>query len=54
MDEKVKQIIMAVGALSELWTVTYRGFIGQGFSHKDALEHTSAFMKVFIGSITNN
>lgn len=51
MDEKVKQIIMAVGALSELWTVTYRGFIGQGFNHKEALEHTGAFMKVLIGNI---
>ena len=48
MNEKVQQIIMAVGALSELWTVTYKSFIGQGFSHKESLEHTAAFMKVLI------
>ena len=50
MNEKVQQIILAVGALSELWTVTYKNFIAQGLSHKDALEHTGAFMKVLISS----
>lgn len=51
MNEQVQQIIAAVGALSELWAVTYRNFVGQGFGHKEALEHTSAFMKVFIASV---
>lgn len=51
MNEQVQQIIMAVGALSELWAVTYKNFISQGFNHKESLEHTGAFMKVLIASI---
>lgn len=51
MDEKVKQILMGVGALSELWTVTYKNFLLQGFNHGEAIEHTSAFMQILIGNI---
>lgn len=48
MNEKVQQLILAVGALCELWTVTYKNFISQGLGHKEALEHTSEFMKMIV------
>lgn len=48
MNEQVQQFLLAIGATTELWMVTYNNFIKQGLAHKDALEHTSEFMKVFI------
>lgn len=48
MNEQVQQLILAMGAYSELWMVTYNNFIKQGLAHKDALEHTSEFMKMFL------
>ena len=54
MDEQIKQFIIGVGALTEMWMVSYRGFIQQGLDHKDALEHTREFMKVVLSSANNN
>ena len=48
MNEQVQQLLLAVGACSELWLVTYKNFLNQGLAHKDAMEHTSEFMKVLI------
>lgn len=50
-NEKVTELITAVGALSELWTVTYNNFIKQGYSKLDARVHTKDFMSALIHEI---
>lgn len=52
MNEKVKELLVAVGALTELWVVTYNNFRNQGLKHSDALDHTGAFIKVLISQTT--
>ena len=47
-NDKVKDFIKGVGALVEMWTVIYRQFIDHGYSQKDALVHTEAFMRATI------
>ena len=54
MNEQVQQFLLGVGALTEMWIISYRGFIQQGLSDKEALEHTREFMKVVIGSANIN
>ena len=55
MNEKGQQRLTGIGALVELWGVIYNGFIGRGFSKKDAIDHTAAFMKMIVeSSIGNN
>lgn len=50
-NEKVMELITAIGALSELWTVTYNNFIKQGYSKLDARVHTKDFMSALIHEI---
>lgn len=45
MNEKLKEFLLGMGVLTELWVVTYNNFRKQGLSHSEALDHTSAFMK---------
>ena len=47
-NDKVKEFIKGIGALVEMWTVIYRQFIDHGYSQKDALTHTEAFMRATI------
>lgn len=54
MNEQVQQFLLGVGALTEMWIISYRGFIQQGLSDKEALEHTREFMRVVIGSANIN
>lgn len=43
-NKTVEQLIQGIGVLVELWTITYRGFISQGFDNTTAINHTRAFM----------
>jgi hypothetical protein len=45
MNEKLKEFIAGIGAMTELWTITYNSFRDHGLGHVDSLEHTGAFMK---------
>lgn len=45
MNEKLKEFLVGIGALTELWMITYNNFRKQGLSHSEALEHTGAFTK---------
>jgi hypothetical protein len=40
----VEHLINTFGALTELWMVAYKGFIGQGLTPDDAMRHTREFM----------
>jgi hypothetical protein len=48
VNEKLKEFIAGIGAMTELWMITYSSFKQQGLSHQDSLEHTGAFMKSII------
>lgn len=50
-NEKVEALLTTIGALGELWGVTYNNFLKQGFSKADALAHTKAFMSALIHEI---
>lgn len=45
-SDQMKQFINGLGALTEIWTITYQGFIRQGLNPIDAMTHTKAFMSV--------
>lgn len=44
MNDQVKDLLTAVGALNELWGVTYNGFLKQGMTKTEARAHTKDFM----------
>lgn len=52
MDNMFNQIVTAIGAIAEMWTIAYKSFLNQGFSEKEALVHTQALIKSIIS--TNN
>ena len=51
MNEKLKEFLMGIGAMTELWMVTYNNFRKQGLGHTEALEHTTAFTKTLMGYV---
>ena len=50
-NEEVQQFLLAVGAMTEVWTSVYGNFMKQGFSSDEAIKHTGEFMKIFMTSI---
>lgn len=51
MNEKLKEFLLGIGAMTEMWMITYNNFRKQGLSHSDALEHTTAFTKTLMGYV---
>lgn len=51
MNNKLEEFIKGMGALTEIWTVTYRGFLNQGYSVSDALIHTREFTAALMTSL---
>lgn len=51
MNNKLEEFIKGMGALTEMWTVTYQGFLNQGYSVTDALTHTREFTTAMIGAM---
>ena len=47
-NDAVNQLILGIGAMAELWTITFKSFVSQGFTVSEAMEHTKAFMSVII------
>ena len=48
MNEKLKDFLLGIGALTEMWMITYNNFRNQGIEHAAALEHTAVFIKVIL------
>lgn len=46
------ELMKGIGMLTELWTITHRGFTAQGLSEAEAMMHTKGFMAAMIDSIT--
>lgn len=47
-NEQVKQLIQNLGVMTELWMITYNGFLSQGLREEAALSHTKAFMSTMV------
>lgn len=47
MNEKqIREVILAIGAMTEMWSVAYNNFLKQGYSPEDARLHTESLMRV--------
>lgn len=53
-NSKLTEFINAIGALTEIWTVSYRGFITQGYSASEALIHTREFTAALMTAMLVN
>lgn len=51
MDEKLKNFVNSIGAMVEVWAITYRTFLVQGFSMEEALDHTIALITTILTTI---
>lgn len=49
-NEQVNQLIQGIGMMTELWSITYQGFIKQGMSAEEAIMHTKALMSIMVES----
>lgn len=52
MNDKILEFIQGLGALTEIWMVTYNNFKKQNLSDAEAYAHTREFMKVIVSTIT--
>lgn len=50
-NDKVTQIIQGLGAIVEMWTIVYKGFLQQGMDNSTALAHTKAFMSIAMNGV---
>ena len=53
-NKKLKEFITAVGAISEVWGITYKSFLGQGFTEEQAMVNTQAFVHTFLTTMLEN
>lgn len=49
-NEQVNQLIQGIGLMTELWIITYNGFVKQGMNNEDAIMHTKALMSIMVES----
>ena len=48
ISKQINELFTAIGAMVEMWNVTFKEFKKIGYSDKDAIEHTREFMKIII------
>lgn len=53
-NDKLSEFINAIGMMTEIWSVTYRGFKKQGLNDSEALMHTTGLMKALIDTTMKN
>lgn len=49
-NEQVNQLIQGIGMMTELWVITFQGFVKQGMSNEEAIMHTKALMSIMVES----
>ena len=54
MSKNVNTFISNMGALCEMWLITYKQFVDHGLDHKAALEHTQSVMTSFMQATYGN
>lgn len=50
INDQVNQIIQGIGVMTELWSITYQGFVKQGMTPEEAITHTKALMSIMVES----
>lgn len=50
-NNALTELMQGIGMLTELWTITYRGFTAQGLSETEAMMNTKGFMATMINFI---
>ena len=50
-SEKLKEFMQGIGMMTEVWTISYRGFKTQGLNDEDALKNTRYFMSSLLDSM---
>lgn len=53
-NDQFNELLNGLGAMIELYTITYQSFKKQGHSDDDAIKHTKTFMSVFMESVIAN
>ena len=53
-NKNLKDFINSVGALTEIWGITYKSFLGQGFTEEQAMANTQAFVHTFLTTMLEN
>jgi hypothetical protein len=48
VSEVLKNFIEGIGALTEIWRITYSEFIKSGMKPTEALAHTQGFMTAYL------
>ena len=53
-NKNLKDFINSVGALTEIWAIAYKSFLGQGFTEEQAMVNTQAFVHTFLTTMLEN
>lgn len=53
-NEQLENLVNGIGALTEIWMVTYANFKNQKMTDDDAIKHTKAMMETIMASLMNN
>lgn len=53
-NDQVNQLIQGIGMMTELWIITYQGFVKQGMGNEEAIMHTKALMSIMVESFYGN
>lgn len=54
IQNQIKELFTAIGAMVEMWNVAYKNFKGAGYSDEDATRQTAAFMQVLLAHMKGN
>lgn len=52
--KQLTDFINSVGALTEIWAIAYKSFLGQGFTEEQAIANTQAFVHTFLTTMLEN
>lgn len=52
-ESMLNELIKGIGMLTELWIITYKSFLNQKLSDKEAMDHTREFMSIMVNEIFN-
>ena len=54
MNDKIQELIRGMGALTELWLITYNLFLKQGCDSNMAIKHTQGLVSACLAIGNNN
>ena len=48
LNKALAELLVGIGAITEMWMVTYKAFLAQGMDKDEALQHTTAMTKLMM------